>query len=248
MGRNAPRRSPLSHGGEFATTHWSQVLAVGQHDAARAADALEQLCRTYWRPLYAYVRRRGYPQDAAEDLTQEFFARLLAGDYLARADPHKGRFRSFLLTGIKYLLADEQDKAHRLKRGGGVQTVSLDVESAESRYRMEPADTLTPERVFERAWVATVLERAADRLREEYAAAGQAALYAQLTEFRLDSQDQRAYAEVGTQSGLSASAVKSAIRRLRVRHQCLVRDEVAGTVADPADVNDEIRHLLQVVL
>jgi len=245
----APRGpSRPSPGGEFATTHWSVVLAAGHPTDARASAALEQLCRTYWYPLYAYARRHGHPPADAEDLTQEFFARLLARDYLARADPRKGRFRSFLLTGMKYLLCDERDRARRLKRGGGQQAIAFDAHVAEERYRLEPADTSTPERVFERAWVSALLERAAHRLREEYVAAGRAALYEQLTEFRLDAQGRRAYAEVAAELDRSESAVKSAIRRLRQRHNELVREEVAHTVADPAEVDGEIRHLLRVVV
>ena len=240
--------SRFSGPGEFATTHWSLILAAGQRsDDARASEALENLCRIYWYPLYAYIRRRGYTPGDAQDLTQEFFARLLARDYLARADPHAGKFRSFLLAGINYLLCDERDKARRLKRGGGQKVISFDEEAAEVRYRLEPADNMTPERVFERSWVATLLERAARQLREEYAVAGKAALYDQLTEFRLDAPGQRAYGEVAAQLGQSESAVKSAILRLRRRHHQLVRREIAQTVADPSDVDGEIRYLLRMM-
>jgi len=240
--RVAPARSV-----EFTTTHWSVVLAAADQESPQAAQALEQLCRTYWYPLYAYVRRQGYTPEDAQDLTQEFFARVLARDYLTRADPNKGKFRSFLLAGIKNLLCDERDKAHRLKRGGGQKVISFDEEVAEGRYRLEGVDEMTPERVFERSWAAALLERAANRLREEYVAAGKVALYEQLTEFRFDASGQRAYAEVAVRLGLSESAVKSAIRRLRQRHHLLVRDEIAQTVANPAEVDEEIRHLLGVV-
>jgi DNA-directed RNA polymerase specialized sigma24 family protein len=231
----------------FATTHWSVVLAAGRGESPRAAEALEQLCGTYWYPLYACVRRQGYGPDDAEDLTQEFFARLLASDYLARADPHSGKFRSFLLTGLKRFLCDQWDKAHRLKRGGGQRVISFDQQSAEERYRLEPTDQLTPERLFERSWAATLLERAAARLRDEYLAAGKAELFHQLTEFRLDVPEQRAYATVAAELGLGESALKSAIHRLRQRHLQLVRDEIAQTVAEPAEVDEEIRYLLGVI-
>ena len=231
----------------FATTHWSVVLTAGRGESPRAAEALEQLCGTYWYPLYACVRRQGYNPDDAQDLTQEFFAHLLASDYLTRADPQSGKFRSFLLTGLKRFLCDQWDKAHRLKRGGGQKLISFDQQTAEERYRLEPADLLTPERLFERSWAATLLERAAGRLRDEYAAAGKAVLYNQLTEFRLDVSEQRAYAEVAAELGLSESALKSAIRRLRQRHLQLVRDEIAQTVANPGEVDEEIRYLLTVV-
>ena len=233
--------------GLFTTTHWSVVLAAGQPESPEAARALETLCRTYWYPLYAYVRRRGAGPEDAQDLSQEFFARLLVKDYLARANPRKGKFRSFLLAGLKNFLCDEWDKAGRLKRGGGQKVISLDQLAAEDRYRWEPADDMTPERLFERSWAATLLEGAARRLREEYVAAGKAGLYEQLTEFRLDAPEPRAYAEAAAQLGLSESAVKSAIRRLRQRHHQLVRDEIAQTVSDPAEVDDEIRHLLGVI-
>lgn len=237
----------VSRPGVFATTHWSVVLAAADAQSPQAGEALEHLCQTYWYPLYAYVRRCGYGHEDAQDLTQEFFARLFAKAYVARADPHKGRFRSFLLTGIKNLLCDERDKAHRLKRGGRHTVVSWDAQVAEDRYRLEPAEEWTPERMFERSWAATLLGDAARRLREEYVAAGQAELYEQLTEFRLDAPEQRAYAEAAAQLGLSESAVKSAIWRLRRRHQQIVREEIAQTVADPAEVDEEIRYLLRVL-
>jgi RNA polymerase sigma factor (sigma-70 family) len=240
--------SPLVGRTEFATTQWSLVLAAGQQrEDARASEALEKLCRTYWYPLYAYIRRRGYSPNDAEDLTQEFFARLLARDYLSRADPHAGKFRSFLLAGINYMLCDERDRARRLKRGGEQKVISFDEQSAETRYRLEPADKLTPEHVYERSWIVTLLERAAGRLREEYAAANKAGLYDQLMEFRLDAQGQRGYSEVAVRLGLSESAVKSAILRLRRRHHQLVREEIAETVADPSEVDGEIRYLLRML-
>lgn len=231
----------------FATTHWSVVLAAGHGESSQAAEALERLCGTYWYPLYAYVRRQGNSPEDAQDVTQEFFARLLAKDYLARADPAEGKFRSFLLTGLKRLLWDEWDKSRRLKRGGGQKIISFDEKTAEDRYQLEPVDQVTPEVLFERSWTATLLERAATRLREEYRAAGRAELHEQLTEFQLDGAQERTYAEVAAQLGLSQSAVKSAIRRLRQRHLELVRAEIAQTVANPAEVDEEIRHLLGVI-
>jgi RNA polymerase sigma-70 factor (ECF subfamily) len=233
--------------GFFPTTHWSVVLTPHPPGSPEAAQSLETLCRSYWYPLYACVRRQGYGPEDAQDLTQEFFARLLARDYIARADPQRGQFRTFLLTGLKRFLCDEWDKARRLKRGGGQTLISFDVQTAEDRYGLEPRDDLTPERVFERTWTATLLERAASRLREEYSAAGKADLYECLTEFRLDAPEQPAYAEAAARLRLSDSAVKSAIHRLRQRHHQLVREEIAQTVADPAELNDEIQHLLGVV-
>ncbi len=239
--------SSRAHPAAFATTLWNVVLAAGDPNHPQGASALEQLCRTYWYPLYAYVRRCGYSPEDAQDLTQEFFARLLAKDYLALAEPHKGRFRSFLLAGLKHLLCDEWDKARRLKRGGGQKVISLDAQAAEDCYRLEPVDAMTPERLFDRNWAGAVLERAARRLRDEYVAAGKTALYEQLTEFCQYSSEQRAYAAVGAQLGLSESAVKSAIHRLRQRHHQLVREEIAQTLENPADIDEEIRYLLRVL-
>jgi RNA polymerase sigma factor (sigma-70 family) len=223
------------------------VRAAGRRDSEQATSALEQLCRTYWYPIYAYVRRSGLTPADAEDLTQEFFARLLAGDFLARADPAKGRFRSYLLTGLKHLLSDERKKAGRVKRGGDRSLVSFDEVEAEDRYRLELTDPLTPERAFERGWATMVLAQAAAQLRAEYSAAGKERLYEQLSEFRLDGGEPRSYAEVAIKAGLSESAIKSAVHRLRRRHYQLVREEIARTVAAPADVDEEIRHLLNVM-
>jgi RNA polymerase sigma factor (sigma-70 family) len=237
----------LEPNSNFTTTHWSVVRAAGRRDSEQATLALEQLCRTYWYPIYAYARRSGLTAADAEDLTQEFFARLLAGDSLSRADPAKGRFRSYLLAGLKHLLSDERKKAGRLKRGGGRSVVPVDEVEAEDRYRLELTDPLTPERAFERGWATMVLAQAAALLRAEYGAAGKDRLYEQLSEFRLDGGEPRSYAEVAIKAGLSESAIKSAVHRLRRRHYQLVREEIARTVADPADVDEEIRYLLNVM-
>jgi DNA-directed RNA polymerase specialized sigma24 family protein len=238
------RRSSSQAG--FATTHWSVVLAAGAGTEPRAAEALAQLCRAYWYPLYAYVRRRGYAPADAEDLTQEFFARLLARHDLARADPDKGRFRSFLLGGINFLLADERDRQRTLKRGSGLTPVSIEANEAEGRYGREPADSLTPERLYEHAWVSTLLERATRRLRAEYLAAGKGELYDHLADFRLDSTGQPSYANLALGLHLTPAAAKSAVWRLRRRHHELLREEIAQTASD-GDVDDEIRYLLRAV-
>jgi RNA polymerase sigma-70 factor (ECF subfamily) len=167
----------------FTTTHWSVVLAAGQNDSPLAVEALEKLCRMYWYPLYAYVRRRGYGPDDAEDLTQEFSARLLEKNGLARADRAKGRFRSFLLGALNHFLADEKDRAEAKKRGGGRTLISWDQQNAEERFGAEPMDELSPEKIFERRWALSVLEQAATRLRNEYDAAGQAQLFEQLKSY-----------------------------------------------------------------
>lgn len=231
----------------FSTTRWGLVVAAAGWGSPDADRALDDLCRRYWYPLYAFVRRRGYSAEDAEDLTQEFFARLLARGYLARAEAAKGRFRSYLLAGMRNLLSDESDRAGRAKRGGGVAPVSIDGGEAESRYCLEPADHTTPEALFERCWTATLLARVAERLGNEYRSAGKGVLYEQLTEFRLDSNSQRPYAAAAAELGISESAVRSAIHRLRQRHAQLVREEIAATVKDPAEVENEIRYLLAVV-
>ena len=245
-GKAGPPLPVLPRAG-FATTHWSVVRAAGERGSPAASAALEYLCRTYWFPLYAYVRRLGCEAADAEDLTQEFFARLLAGEFIARADPAKGRFRAFLLSGIKYVLSDERDRAGRLKRGAGAHVISLDDTAAEERYRLEPADTLTPERLFEQSWVRALLETAGRRLRDEYVSAGKGDLYDALKDFRLDAAEQPSYGDVAVRLGQSESAVKSAIWRLRQRHQQLVREEIAHTVDADVDVEDEIRELLQII-
>ena len=231
----------------FATTHWSVVLAASHQASQPAAEALDTLCRTYWYPLYAYARRRGCTPEDAQDVVQEFFARFLARDYVARADPDKGKFRSFLLAGLKHLLCNEWAKARCLKRGGGQPPLSLDAQAAEDRFRLEPADQRTPEHLYERSWAMTLLERAASRLRDEYAAAGKIELFEQLTEFRLDAAEPRSYAEVAGRLSLSEGAVKSAIHRLRQRHLELVREEISHTLADPSELQDEVRYLLGVL-
>ena len=241
------RPIPAQKKAYFSTTRWDLVCAAVDTGSPDAERALEQLCTRYWYPLYVFVRRVGYCAADAEDLTQEFFARLLTRRYLARAEPARGRFRSYLLAGIKNLLSDERDRALRMKRGGGQTPVSFGQEAAEARYLNDPAVQDTPELAFERAWTATLLERAAARLRAEYEAVGKGRQFDQLTEFRLDSAGQPSYRAAADALEMSESALKSAILRLRRRHHQLVREELADTVGDPAEVDEEIRHLLTVV-
>src|SRR2546430_9901540 len=174
------RNSPHASTHWFATTHWSVVLAARQQTSPEAGEALESLCRAYWYPLYAFIRRRGYDSHDAQDLTQGFFTRLLEKNYLAQADREKGRFRSFLLAALKHFLSDEQDRARAQKRGGGQALISLDEQTAEGRYRLEPADVMSAEKLFERRWALTLLEQARTRLCDEYVAAGQAEFSDQL--------------------------------------------------------------------
>ena len=232
--------------GLFATTHWSVVLAAGQQDSPQAAEALETLCRTYWYPLYAYIRRRGYSPADAQDLAQDFFAQLLRKNYPARADPAKGRFRNFLLHALNQFLADVRERALARKRGGGQVIISLD-EAVEDRYRLEVADGVTPEKLFERRWAETLLDRALGRLRDEFVADGKAATYEVLKTFEPGDQSPLSYGEAANRLGVSESAVKSMIHRLRQRHRELVREEIAHTVPTGADINAELRYLVSVL-
>ncbi len=239
-------RGPAS-GASFSTTHWSVVLAAGQKGDAQASAALEQLCRTYWYPLYAYVRRRGYLPEEAEDLTQEFFARLLERNSIASADERKGRFRSFLLGAMNHLLADENAKAQAKKRGGGQTIISWERDDAEAQFAHEPLDQQSPDRLFDRRWALTVLNRAALRLRAEFTAAGTAPLFEHLKIYVTGETAAPPYAATASSLGLSESAVKSAIFRLRRRYAELVREEVAQTVSDAKDLEEELRFLRSAV-
>jgi RNA polymerase sigma factor (sigma-70 family) len=229
----------------FATTHWSVVLEAGRTHRPDADRSLTALCESYWYPLYAYVRRRVKDPGEAQDLTQEFFARLLEKDLLASATPDRGRFRSFLLTAMKHFLANEWNKAHTQKRGGRRLVLSLDFDSGDSRYGLEPAHELTPERLYERKWALTLLDRVLGRLREEYQARGKAAHFERLRPFISGSRTEAAYADAAQELGVSAGAAKVAAHRLRKRYRDLLRDELAQTVADPADIDDEIAWLFQ---
>ncbi|HVM47691.1 MAG TPA: RNA polymerase sigma factor [Candidatus Acidoferrum sp.] len=235
-------RSPV-----FVTTHWSVVLAAGGGDTTGARHALERLCQTYWYPLYAYIRRRNYSPHDAEDLTQEFFARFLAQDWVANADREKGRFRTFLLSAMNHFLANEWDKARAQKRGGGVALLPLQFDTAETRYVLEPADPVTPEQTFERRWALTLLETVTGRLRAEHERTGKGALFAGLSPCLVGDRAAQPYEELATKLGLSEGAVKSAVHRLRQRYRELLREEIATTVAEPADVDGELRHLITVL-
>jgi DNA-directed RNA polymerase specialized sigma24 family protein len=182
----------------FATTHWSVVLAAGEAASPQSSEALEKLCRTYWYPVYAYIRRRGYNAEDAKDLTQEFFTRVLAKNYPGQADPAKGKFRSFLLLRLNHFLADEYDRATTQKRGGGQIFISLEDQSPEDRYGLEPADELTPEKIFERRWAQTILDQAIARLQAEFVADGKVEIYEVLKAFQPGEQNALSYAEAAT--------------------------------------------------
>ena len=231
----------------FVTTHWSVVLAAGRCDTPRAQHALEALCQTYWYPLYAYARRRGNAPDDAADLTQEFFARLLEHNWVGKADRSKGRFRSFLLMAMNRFLINEWAKAKTQKRGGQIRLVPLMVETAETRYAREPADTATPERRYEKQWALTLLETVLDRLGEEYTQQGKTAWFEALQPCLAGSRETQPYAALGEALGMSENAVKVAVSRLRQRYRERLKEEIANTVAAPEDVDEELRHLFRVL-
>jgi RNA polymerase sigma-70 factor (ECF subfamily) len=226
---------------DFPTTSWTLVVAAGDRHREDWRDALVRLCEQYWYPVYAYVRRRGHERAEAQDLTQEFFIGILEGRYLDRADPSRGRFRSFLLSSCKFFLSDEADRARAQKRGGGA-ILPFEVSSGEERYRFEPLDNETPERIFERGWAVLLLDRVVACLREEFIRHGEPRDFDRLKIFLL-GQAEVPYAELAHDLGATEGALKVAIHRLRKRYRVLFRNEIAGTVADPAEVDSEIRFL-----
>lgn len=240
--------SAQSFGGNqerFAATRWSVVLAAGglKADSLRQR-ALEELARTYWFPLYAYVRRQGESPHAAEDLTQEFFARLIEKHSLRQVDRSKGKFRSFLLASLKHFLANEHDKANAQKRGGRTKVIALDAVDAEARYAIEPVDDMTPERVFEQRWAWAVLDQVLLRLREQYDAKGQRPLFELLKGSLMQRPAAGEYAEVARELGMAQGTVVVAAHRLRGSYRKLLRDEIAQTVSDPELIDEEVKYLL----
>jgi len=231
----------------FTTTRWSIVLNAQDPASPHASEALEKLCRAYWYPLYAFVRRQGHDEATAKDLTQGFFAKLLEKNYLSGVHPDKGRFRTFLLVAVRHFISDEGDKARALKRGGGQPVISLDETVGEDRYRQEPVESMDAEKLYERRWALTLLEQARERLKEDYRAAGKAELYERLQPFESGGSDAPAYADVAPALGLSEGGLRAAVHRMRQRYRELVREEVAQTVNSPAEVDEEIRYLIRVV-
>jgi RNA polymerase sigma-70 factor (ECF subfamily) len=230
----------------FTTTHWSVVLAAGDTSAPHGNRALEKICEAYWYPLYAFIRRQQYSPQDAQDLTQEFFAWLLESKHLRLADPDRGRFRSFLLVRLKHFLCDQQKKARAQKRGGGQKLLSLDLELAEKQYRLEPV--IDQEKIFDRCWALALMESTVARLRQEYLEAGRTELFDGLKRFQPGAEvEPCSYAETSKRLGLSESAIKSAIWRLRQRHRELLREEIGRTVSSPAGIDEEIRYLLGVL-
>lgn len=233
---------------DFATTQWSLVLRAGRAGTAET-EALAALCQRYWYPLYAYIRRRGSNTHQAQDLTQDFFARLLDKNAIAQAMPERGRFRSFLLTSLKNFLTNEWEKGQALKRGGGQPAISLqlNLDSAESRLSLEPTHTFTPERCFERQWALLLLELVMKRLQEEQDSAGKKQQFDLLKEALAGGAERLAYADIAAQLGISEEAARQAASRLRKRYREILREEVGHTVTDAAEVDEEIRSLFQVL-
>ena len=230
----------------FATTHWSVVLeAQGQSPAAQ--EALEKLCRTYWRPVYSFIRREGTGPEEAEDLTQAFFALLLERRNFDAVRKEKGRLRSYLLMSLKHFLVSEHRRAVTVKRGKGRQPVALEELTAAERRDIEPADYLTAERLYERRWALTLMEQVLRRLKDEYDTAGNTELFDSLKQLLADEDEAPSRAEIALRLGMTENAVRQALHRLRHRYQLLLREEISHTVAIASDVEDELRHLIAVL-
>jgi RNA polymerase sigma-70 factor (ECF subfamily) len=230
-------------GDVFATTHWTVVLAAGGHRSPQADRALEELCRAYWFPLYAYIRRRGHTKEDAEDLTQAFFTKLLAKNFLAGLESEKGKFRAFLLASLKHFLANEWDKSQRQKRGGGETPLSLDWQTADTQFQVAATNAPGPDQAFDREWAVTLLAKVIGRLQKECEAEGKAKLFEQLKIFLTAGKGELSHAEAAHQLGMDETAVRVAVHRLRKRYRILLRAEIAQTLADPAMVDEEMRAL-----
>jgi RNA polymerase sigma-70 factor (ECF subfamily) len=231
----------------FATTNWSVILKAAAMDSSAAREGLAALCETYWPPVYVFIRRKGCSAADAEDMTQAYFTRFLEKRYLHDFRPEAGRFRTFLRASITHFLANEWDRERALKRGGGQAPIPLDAAEGEARYRLEPADHATPEALFERQWAAAMLGRCLRRLREEHAASDNPDRFEKLKPFLVADGPESGYAGLARELGTSESAARVAVHRLRKRFGGVLREEVARTVTDPADVDAEIRWLLTAV-
>jgi RNA polymerase sigma factor (sigma-70 family) len=238
---------PAYHGpAAFTTTHWSVVLEA-QRESPAAQEALEKLCRTYWRPIYSFVRRQGIGSAEAEDLTQGFFASLLEHRNLDAVRKEQGRLRSYLLGALKYFLGEERRRAMAIKRGKGQRLISLEELRANERFEMEPADPVTAELIYERRWASTVLERVLNLLKEEYERAGNGGLFDSIKQLLPGEPDAPPQKDIAAQLGMTENAVRQAFYRFRQRYQALLREEIAHTVANPGDIEDELRHLIAIV-
>ena len=234
-------------GRAFPTTRWTLVLAAARDSSAGSRPALAELCERYWPPLYAYARRDAHTVEEAQDLTQAFFTRFLEKDHARAADPARGRFRSFLLTSFKHFMSNERDRERAQKRGGGQRLLSLEFETAEAAYRIEPADTLTPEALFERRWALELIDRVTAQLAAERERAGSGVTFAQLKEFLIGERNDGRYAETARALGTTEGALRVTVHRLRRRFRDLLRAEIAATVSEDGEVDGEIRHLIDAV-
>ena len=245
-----PDHSSVADAAEFRPTRWSVVLLSAQSKAPGSQAALATLCRLYWYPLYAFVRRRGYNPEDAQDLTQGFFLHLLDHKALTRVDPLKGKFRSFLLASIQNYLSKDTDRMRCLKRGGKMEFVPLDAKNAEDRYRLEPTDCLTPEKIFDARWALTLLDEAMIRLCAECSGQGKMATLETLKPFLnpIDSETLPSYEQVADQLEVSVGALRTLIYRLRKRYTTLLRAEVARTVSDPGEIDEEIHALCDALI
>lgn len=229
----------------FETTQWSLVVAAGSDDSSAARTALAALCEAYWYPLYAYVRRRGTNADDARDLTQGFLASLLERRDFEHLNRERGRFRAFLLASLQHFLSNDATRRRTQKRGGGITLLPLSFDDAEGRYRIEPAEPATPETLYERRWALTVIERVMSQLRCDWEATGRGAEFDELKSCLLGTNPPGGYAAIAARLGTSEGAVKTAVHRLRRTFQAELRKDIAETVSDPADVDDEIRYLVR---
>ncbi len=229
---------------QFSATSWTNLIAARQGDTVAGEAALEKLCRSYWYPLYAHVRRRGFDPDLAQDLTQDFFFRIIRENYLGSADRTKGKFRSFLLAALDHFLLDQRKRANAQKRGGGQTIISLDDEDPEGRFLNEPAVDMSPEKIFTRQWFLTLYDEVLSQLRDECVAAGKGAQFDVLKVFLTDDTGFRDYAEPAALLGMSTNAVAVAVHRLREKCRDLMYAEIARTVASPEELESEVRHLL----
>jgi RNA polymerase sigma-70 factor (ECF subfamily) len=241
--RHTTPDSDVPRGDVFVTTRWTVVLSAGRKSSAHSDQALAELCQTYWYPLYAYVRRQGHAKEDAEDLVQAFFEKFLEKNYLEGLSAERGKFRAFLHASLKHFLANEWDRSQRQKRGGGITHLSLDWQSADQRFHLDPPDPSSPEKTFDREWALALLERVIARLREECAADGKAALFEQAKGYLMVGEKTIPYAEAAHSLKMDEGAVRVAVYRLRKRYRFLLRDEIAQTLDDPAQVAEELRSL-----
>jgi RNA polymerase sigma factor (sigma-70 family) len=232
----------------FNTTHWTIVLACGdQGDTARAQQALASLFQTYWYPLYAYVRRRGYGEQDAEDVVQGFCMFLQEKDAIAKADPHRGKFRTFLLSSLQNFLANENERARAQKRGGGRELIRLDAEEADARYQLEPAHSITPEAIFEKRWAHALLDQTVTGLRADFITRGKERLFDGLSSFLTSDLRETSYQAAAEQLGLPLSAIKTTVHRLRRDYRSKLREEISRTVSSPDEIDDELLYLRKIL-